>query len=730
MDEFTDYSCSTSLERLARDVETILRSWHVNDSDRHVSLQNDDGPSTSSPESEANGGRSCLLLLRSQSLTWEIGFHSQHQQRRISHSVPLLLRLWDSKGARVSVASSTSTTPTVASVRAASKNKSSSPTQQQKHPLPFALTQQPNAFCFGFDTFSDLFGIGQHLTLTPETADLTQLPSELVTELLGWIRCGGDDEELPEYKTSAGTKEDASLVHQRYSVVLLVRNVLSSWLQTALNLSVSSAHCAIPVFGIWTSFYAPQSAYPDCDASNHPPSSVLVGLQYTNRHPLWMMMSSQKDELEWIHKCHGNSKRRFRRRRRHHKARQAMLRSFWSPTVSGALFSPDTGTTASFTYQWLPQQPARFLWKWGDLLLALGPCDRAAWVAARYVYEWQAQSAYGKSNDGRDNDHRRRWRPPLTTTTPALLQVVLVLQQAAGCDDSDNPLWGPPVTMDPIESLSAEILWHNPGTALVQFPLKIRSKNFDQSDWMELQMSLQSTLLNPTVQSALQLRTTYPANIPATSMTATLRCCCALMIRAATLPPETLVSHLCDPELVLNWDNTAGNAVAQALALRGGVSPATQALVAAMDWETAASDVISEDEAHQLVQSSVSNADLDHYSSTQFRHASPPGRVVSILSTHLTSLRSLCSMAVVWGIFCQELREQWEQRRSLSNLHDGVASSVTSVPETMGAKSTNAGQVRLWHTGKISFRLNLSCRLTDCRSSFTRWNPTQTLHNA
>ena len=38
-DEYIDYSCSTPLERLARDVETLLRSWHIIEgSDRHVSF--------------------------------------------------------------------------------------------------------------------------------------------------------------------------------------------------------------------------------------------------------------------------------------------------------------------------------------------------------------------------------------------------------------------------------------------------------------------------------------------------------------------------------------------------------------------------------------------------------------------------------------------------------------------------------------------------------------------
>ena len=38
-EEYIDYSCSTPLERLSRDVETLLRSWHiVEGSDRHVSF--------------------------------------------------------------------------------------------------------------------------------------------------------------------------------------------------------------------------------------------------------------------------------------------------------------------------------------------------------------------------------------------------------------------------------------------------------------------------------------------------------------------------------------------------------------------------------------------------------------------------------------------------------------------------------------------------------------------
>jgi ABC-type arginine transport system ATPase subunit len=37
-DEYTDYSCSTSIERLTRDVEMVFRKWHLLETDRHISF--------------------------------------------------------------------------------------------------------------------------------------------------------------------------------------------------------------------------------------------------------------------------------------------------------------------------------------------------------------------------------------------------------------------------------------------------------------------------------------------------------------------------------------------------------------------------------------------------------------------------------------------------------------------------------------------------------------------
>src|SRR3569623_239033 len=165
---------------------------------------------------------------------------------------------------------------------------------------------------------------------------------DLLSVLLHVVRC---ENEEPESTSSTTTITDAEL-HQRYSTVQLVRNVLSSWLQTALNLAVTASHCAIPVFGLWSSSYGHASHHHDnaMDNPNNSTTTTTVGLQYATRHPAWMQ--NHKTEWDYLHKCLvQNRPRRFRRR---HKTRHTP-RIFCSPTVAGALLS-DT-TCASFSCQ-------------------------------------------------------------------------------------------------------------------------------------------------------------------------------------------------------------------------------------------------------------------------------------------------------------------------------------------------------------------------------------------
>ena len=78
--DYIDYSCSTSIERLARDVETILHAWHVDDgSDRHVSTACASKAETSSStvrrEKQNITGVNVPLLLRSEFISWNVSFY-------------------------------------------------------------------------------------------------------------------------------------------------------------------------------------------------------------------------------------------------------------------------------------------------------------------------------------------------------------------------------------------------------------------------------------------------------------------------------------------------------------------------------------------------------------------------------------------------------------------------------------------------------------------------------
>jgi hypothetical protein len=75
-EEYTDYSCSTAVERLSRDIESLLRSWHIhNGCDRHFSV-------STNPKG--------LALLRAERLVFVASLPDRQSLR-----LELELALWD-----------------------------------------------------------------------------------------------------------------------------------------------------------------------------------------------------------------------------------------------------------------------------------------------------------------------------------------------------------------------------------------------------------------------------------------------------------------------------------------------------------------------------------------------------------------------------------------------------------------------------------------------------------
>ena len=141
-EEYTDYSCSTAIEGLSRDVETVLRTWHVDrGSDRHVSV----GKRKSSQDPEDPSAS----LIRSNTIIWQ--FSVTTAEGRSSVTIDLELALWDAPGDAIVLSEMDDDDQDSTLVRSLRR-------------LPLNVMASHD---YLFDNFSTLFGVGQHISLTP-----------------------------------------------------------------------------------------------------------------------------------------------------------------------------------------------------------------------------------------------------------------------------------------------------------------------------------------------------------------------------------------------------------------------------------------------------------------------------------------------------------------------------------------------------------------------------------
>ena len=268
-----------------------------------------------------------------------------------------------------------------------------------------------------------------------------------------------------------------------------------------------------------------------------------------------------------------------------------------------------------------------------------------------------------------------------------------ILEHAWGCKDRKVPLWGS--KDDPVAAVYATTTWSGKSSndqgstgdndpviePLLTFPLRIRSRReLSKRDWAEMEESVEKTILDPTSPSRFCIQTFYDRDTSVSTLAASQRCVLAAMIRSATLPNETLLHHLTDVDLVSLWDDDSGRQVARKLAERSHVGSSTKRIVDAMDWSNAVAELISVREAEYVVHS-VMNGSLtagfptcpedsfiEHDLLSPFRKSAPWGRLLSVLFAHMARLRELSSIALVWRVFCQELRRRWDSKESLPNM--------------------------------------------------------------
>jgi hypothetical protein len=805
-EEYTDYSCSTALERLSRDVETVLRTWHVDKgSDRHVSLA---GNSNSNSNSRGTTEDPACPLIRSNTLVWHIPVTTR--QGRTSVTVDLELALWDAPGTQTGTLAvdmdefdpplvDTST----ATAAAANTSASASADDSATSPLVKSLQRQPfgkmPAHDFLFDNFARLFGIGQHISLSPIQPD--PVPTDLV-EFLGISVLERHDDQATAPFVFAAT--------------------LTAWLQSALNCATSNCQCAIPAFGVW-GVYRPNELHRDQthqapskksnisvlingsasataantitnttarSSSHNGDTSMHSALNGASHSDYLLGTTIQTKDAPSTQQSHGSTAttapprppprgipvfpqwaqalrqanlppvaRTYKRRAQH---------SFWNsqfipPLVCGRVTGNmggaplDTPTTAATMWvsatSSLPRThdqqqkeenghhtlaASSRLAIWGSVLLQHCPKDDSTCIltGARHVFGWFKPNAneapknllFGKSNaDFLASLQEWRFLNTALTQTPKPDDSEFVLykkdcqahamdllkgaweqhqtknfsfrkvaaadgyydyQQQQQQSSSRPPVWGP--VDDPVASVYATTTWSGARSSttdgaveepLLTFPLRIRSRRpVSKKDWIDMEESVERTILDPLSPTRFVVQVYYDRDASVAMLAANQRCVLSALIRSATLPGETLLHHLTDPELVALWDDDAGRVVAQKLASHAKVGNATQQIVQAMDWSSCMEEMITMQEAEAIVHAVMKGGPPFPSSPEEaflpsddlclpFRKGAPFGRLLSLLFAHLAKLRALSSMSLVWGVFCQELRRRWDARESLPNMH-------------------------------------------------------------
>ena len=681
-DEYTDYSCSTSIERLARDVETHLRSWHLANSDRHVSFAHElysfdhgtrarlsnmvrDDSCISRSNSSLNLAGAAAAAATTESLSMRAGtietstrrahddsdalrssYQHHHLMGRNSSlnedetqlirseevewvvsladggkaSVPLILALWDGRSRE-------------------DFHNLDLPQSLRRVPL-HAMPADP------FANFSALFGIGQHLTLSLKNLSVS-----------------------PDVEWALGR----SVVERHDEKVMahwLITSSLSSILQTALQCSISNILCRIPAFGVWGVYQPNNDIKP------------TWGLRKRGLYPSWLSPCESVPA---------------RKRAGIFERKKHLNRTFLPPVLTANLLGG-----SKFWVTVLPSRDSsNRLTVWGQLLLQHSATRSVLLCGAKHTYTWRKQNKLNLSSRLFGTKRVEEWRhnsvitlEEITADDMANYQLecchyAVSLLELASSVSSDEPLWGPPD--DPIKAVHVTATWNgkkgDPGKplSLLTMPLRIRSRrSMSRRDWIDMEESVERTILDPLSPSKFVIQTQYDRTVDMTPLAARQRCMLACLVRSATLPHTMMLPELTDGAGVGSWGSSETELAAMYLVEHSRVSITTMQLVQAMDWATLADEMIEEWEVNFLVQKAMNGVACLGFPSPPeelfgpegvregpfdcLPKSAPPGRLLSVLFFEMSKLRSPSAMAQVWLSFVTDLRDKWDSRDSLPNM--------------------------------------------------------------
>jgi len=576
-----------------------------------------------------------------------------------------------------------------------------------------------------FDNFSTLFGIGQHITLTP-TNPLMDLGHVVDNENTG--------SPLP----APLAQLCMSLVgrHQPKQARWVLTQLFVSWMQTALNCAAQNCQCCLPVFGLW-------GAYPSNTSQNNKEtlSALPAWLDATRvfEKPLVISNSAMLEQCGTNSpKCKKKSSKltfspkKHKRRIRHAKLQHAALQNAqYSPSIISGQVLPTAQTYANFCcdvveHPNLLEGPIDRLSTWGRLLMRQCERDNTAVVelsGAKHIYVWSKfangdsssrdedrsawrgldpkeywlqQQQNQKASSQKSQTSRLDWIRVMFPPTPAATYLDEVSRYQSACRWKALDLlekaqgtsygWGP--AEDPIKAIYATAIWRSEtligcdGSRSVQALRSYPSPTgHDPSlvDFLDVEKMFHFKLKTFLDHGALE-----------PTLATNQRCVLACMIRTSTLAPLTLLQHiLWDEDIIEEWDHLAGNQAALAVANEARVEEATQTLVDVMDWLTCAEEMISSEEAVAIVNEVMNGPSFYAFASppedlcstdqsvytnehpllAPLFQAAPVGRLLSDLFARMAKLKTPCSMAMVWSAFCSELRQRWDAREPLPQMN-------------------------------------------------------------
>ena len=773
-DEYIDYYCSTPLERLARDVETILRSWHVSHNDRHISFQTNSNTSfehsnyktsTFKNSNSNNNKYRGVKLLRSSDIVLQ-SFEKE--------TIHLRLSLWDS--------------PFDIANNIEPHDANESNMQQLPISLRAQILQPLSVISSSrFFDLSTLFGIGQHIVLhTTKTkanqtfsinVNMMQIALNLATQNCS-CRIPAfalPNEYTPNSTSSTHPTEIGSKTGMIWKSPALMN--LPAWLVPE-EIAHSSAKS-----DEWSTFLAEQW------------TSSLTSLSSSSQHWMTSFLSRKKKNPQFSTALIPVSTNNDDSENSHHPWRNVEKRQFFKSIFSGYCnpgpYFGDAGAT--FVVEYIPTYIPFHLQSLQDLanllhhftqsnsdtsVIEKNSHDKSKDLIklefVSYKYEWnklgilQRQAALHDTIDQINYYDQLEWRSnfqqdivcdihdsyqtqctehAMSLIRSALLftkmfQINATLEEDEVHDGiQDEPIWGP--CLDPLASIQISLCWNQFNQSLNTPPTLKRSgslssfKKFAAASFSPTALSLKSSsntstsdskvtsqhnslLFSPTLTppTSFKAKCYWDRSIACHTLSASTRCTLAAYLRASTLHKDLLLCQLSNSSVLKELMNQAqqqlkkkGNKngssdsdsdenqnyqmeqYAVELADASLRNKVTKKLVKAMDFRDTV-DLPDKIELEERVNSifTANNFPFNEIVLDQDEQgcqkgvgigkAAPPGRLISLLSIHMSEMQTPARMAALWVAFLEELRLRWESRETLPLLNPIVGFDLASDSST------------------------------------------------